>query len=280
VSGDPSQTENRRSFRCNVPESQREAVLRVGRRRLAVRLYNESAGGFAVWCERDPALAPDDRARLFTVFGTFEVRVAHVGELESDPPAEEPDGESPPSTPPSRFRIGLEVLGELDKDFRAPRTGTRRLSEWSTASSPFALGVLVTVLAASVVVGAVTAARWLISPAAAHIVPFLSSAEPEVSTGQLRPRAVARTLRLNDVQRDRLVTIAETAAGALRQLDELWRYDPPAERTRKQRLLLEATRREIMSMLTREQQRRWEALFEGWPDAVERTSSRGRVVGS
>jgi len=115
------ETDHRKAFRCNVPESQQEAVLCVGRRRLAVRLENESAGGFALWCERNPRIAPDDKARFFTSFGKFEVRVAHVAEVEPDPPGEEPEGGLARSTPPRGFRIGLELLREMDPRFRPPR---------------------------------------------------------------------------------------------------------------------------------------------------------------
>jgi hypothetical protein len=256
------EADHRTAFRCNVPESQQEAVLCVGRRRLVVHLQNESAGGFAVWCERNPRIATDDEARFFTSFGKFEVRVAHVAAVESDPPGEEPKGDLAPSTPPRGFRIGLELLREMDPRFRAPGEGGGPLGVPAIISSSFTLGVLMTLLIVAVIVGGVTAMTWLGSPAAAQFSLFQSPAEPDVSTGQLRMIAIARTLKLSDVQRDYLVTIAENAAATLRQLDELWRHDPPAERARKQRLLLEATRREIMSMLTQEQQRRWEAMFE------------------
>jgi len=256
------ETDNRKAFRCNVPESQQEAVLCVGRRRLAVKLQNESAGGFAVWCRRSPRIGPDDKARFFTSFGKFEVRVAHVAAVESDLPGEEPEGNQAPSTSPSGFRIGLELLGEMDAKFRPPGEGGGPLGVRAMISSGFTLGVLMTLLIVAVIIGGVTAVTWLGSPAAAQFSLFQPSAESNVSTGQLRLRAVARTVKLSDVQRDRLFTIAESAAATLRQLDELWRYDAPAERARKQRLLLEATRCEILSMLTREQQRRWEAMFE------------------
>jgi hypothetical protein len=256
------ETDNRKAFRCNVPESQQEAVLCVGRRRLAVRLQNESAGGFALWCERDPRLEPDDKARFFTSFGKFEVRVAHVAEVEPDLPGEGLEGDLASSTPQGGFRIGLELLREMDPKFRPPGEGGGPLGVRALISSGFTLGVLMTLLIVALIVGGVTALTWLSSPAAAQFSLFQSSADANVSTGQLRLRAVARTLELSDVQRDHLFTVAESAAATLKQLDELWQNDPPAERARKQRLLIEATRCEIMGMLTEDQQRRWEAMFE------------------
>jgi len=114
------ETDHRKAFRCNVPDSQQEAVLCVGKRRLAVRLQNESAGGFAVWCERNPRIAPHDEARFFTSFGKFEVRVAHVAAVEPDPLGAEPEGDLAPATPPGGFRLGLELLREMDPEFRPP----------------------------------------------------------------------------------------------------------------------------------------------------------------
>lgn len=269
-------TDKRKAFRCNVPESQQEAVLCVGKQRLAVRLQNESAGGFAVWCEHNPRIAPEDEARFFTSFGNFEVRVAHVAAVEPDPPGAEPEGDLAPATPPRGFRLGLELLREMDPEFRPPR----KAREWFTIPARIfpgsTLGALMALLIVALVVGGVTAVTWLASPAAAQFSlfqppakpmrtpaakPMLTpAAKPNVSTGQLRLREVARTLKLSDVQRDHLSTIVERVAATLKQLDELWQHDPPAERARKQRLLLEATRHEIISLLTPEQQRRWEAM--------------------
>jgi hypothetical protein len=75
------QAESRKTYRCAVPGSRQEAVLSVGRRRIQVQLENESSGGFAAWCERDPRLKRDDEAYLHTALAKFEVRVAYVTEV-------------------------------------------------------------------------------------------------------------------------------------------------------------------------------------------------------
>ncbi len=92
----------RRSFRCRVPESQQEAVLRARDWRFAVRLLNESVEGAAVQLDRDPGVEIDDVVRLTTTLGSFEARVAHVSRIQ---PAETAAGPAKPL-----FRLGLERL--------------------------------------------------------------------------------------------------------------------------------------------------------------------------
>jgi hypothetical protein len=77
-SPDPCPDERRKSFRCCVTAPQQAAELIVGRRRIAVRVTNESSGGLAVVVDGDPGVRVDDLAELLTSAGQSVVRVAHI----------------------------------------------------------------------------------------------------------------------------------------------------------------------------------------------------------
>ena len=97
--------DQRKSFRCPIPESQQEAELRVRWRRFAIRLFNESSGGFAALTDRDLGVAVGDMLTLTTGGGRYEVRVAHVTPIEPV----QTEGENAGAV----FRLGLERLHEL-----------------------------------------------------------------------------------------------------------------------------------------------------------------------
>lgn len=102
---DTSQENNnqRRSFRCRIRGPARQAELRIGERHVPVRLFDESAGGFAVISKEPPGVDCGAVIQLHLDSGAYEVRVAYVG------PAEEviSSGEAPP------LRIGLQRLRDL-----------------------------------------------------------------------------------------------------------------------------------------------------------------------
>lgn len=100
----------RKSFRCPTTESRRQCALIVGKTRLAVRLLDESAGGFAVLADGQPGVTENQQARLATAAGQFQVRVIHVRQIDPDDAA---DGASAGAESP-RFRIGLSRLGEVE----------------------------------------------------------------------------------------------------------------------------------------------------------------------
>ena len=105
----PQGSEKRSAFRCRVPASERESVLRVGRKRIPVRVLDESAGGFAVLVGRRPGVAADDVVRLWTDSGWHEARVVHV--CEHEPAISDGNGGGERETP--QFRVGLERLRDL-----------------------------------------------------------------------------------------------------------------------------------------------------------------------
>jgi Spy/CpxP family protein refolding chaperone len=92
----------RGSFRCRSGGPGRNAELRFNEQRLAVRLFDESAGGFAVVADRRPDLRRGDVVQLHLESAVFEVRVVHVDEM----------GPADSGACERVFRIGLQRLGE------------------------------------------------------------------------------------------------------------------------------------------------------------------------
>jgi hypothetical protein len=92
----------RESFRCPTCGPGRKAELRFHEQRLSVRLFDESAGGFAVVADTRPRLTRGAVGQLQLESAVFEVRVAFVGEME---PADA-RGRRP------AYRIGLQRLSE------------------------------------------------------------------------------------------------------------------------------------------------------------------------
>jgi hypothetical protein len=78
------QDERRGSDRCCMYGSQQAAELVVDKRRIAVRVLNQSSGGLAAVADSDPGLRVDDVAALITTTGQFMVRVARVGPVDDD----------------------------------------------------------------------------------------------------------------------------------------------------------------------------------------------------
>ena len=87
--------DRRNSFRCALPQTDEAGLLRTRRSDLMVRVVEKSAGGFALEAQAKPPLQIGQCLSLALSTGCYEVRVAHVTEL---------DGES---------RIGLALVREL-----------------------------------------------------------------------------------------------------------------------------------------------------------------------
>jgi hypothetical protein len=123
----------RKSFRCPIADVRQEAVMKVGDARIAVRLVDESAGGFAIEACNPPPLKIGDVFQLWTDTGWFEVQLANFAPIET-PCAEIKESasgkeeETPPrenSAPPfdaneatshggdPTFRLGLRRLNDL-----------------------------------------------------------------------------------------------------------------------------------------------------------------------
>ena len=120
--------DQRKSYRCPVDQTHAAAELAVGRRRVPIRLYNESSGGFAAVADSDPGVSLGDVVGLRTCNGTFEVRVAHVSRVET------PAGEN--RIRPPQFRLGLERLRDLASlsDYTHPHAARRGAA--ASACSP------------------------------------------------------------------------------------------------------------------------------------------------
>lgn len=67
--------DQRKTFRILVPDGQLQAVLKVGRRAVTVRMVDSSAGGFAVASHEVLPVKRGDVLRLRTSAGWHEVRV-------------------------------------------------------------------------------------------------------------------------------------------------------------------------------------------------------------
>jgi len=251
----------RKSFRCPVPNSRREAELRVRRRRLPVRLFNESSGGFAAWANRDPGVKVDEVAQLFTAVGRFEVRVAHVAQLA---PAEVGQHGAEPL-----FRIGLERLRELNKPAEVPHWHSGRLEGLCSSRLVMLLvGVAFTLVLAAAAMGAVHILHRLNTPQFAGWGDRGASLWQSHGAAECEPRCLTETVQqlgLTRWQQKQIHQITEMTAHALQQFDAQLKDDDPDLRTRKQAMVLEAARAEVLNMLTDEQRARWESLFEQLP---------------
>jgi len=246
--------EQRKSFRCGVADAQQDAELKVGRRLIPVRLFNESSGGFAAWAERDLGVTAEDVVQLFTNAGGFEVRVAHVARIEPEDAKGEP-----------LFRVGLERLHELE--FPSDRLRRRRralgwLRLGALLPSSVSVVVILTILILAIVTGGVAVLRKPRPPESRGFVQReCQPRQPAHGRADSLAKGVQQ-VTLSKAQQERIRQIAEMTARAFQELDSRWKNDTPEQRARRQQLLLEATRREILSLLTEEQRERWQSVFE------------------
>jgi hypothetical protein len=247
--------DQRKSYRCPVDEAHQAAELAVGRRRVPIRLYNESAGGFAALADNDPGVSLGDVVGLRTCSGTFEVRVAHMSRVE--PAAGDDRG------PQSTFQLGLERLRDLaslSELHPQARDALRGIARPRFFPSTAVGTVAIVLLLAAVAMNGVTmwcSAQTPPQPTAAGAFPL----SPVQSPGG--DPAFAETLGevgLTQAQQARLRDVAATAAKALQDIDAQWQRDPPEQRMRKQSVLLGAVRREILQSLPEEQRARWKTL--------------------
>jgi len=248
--------DQRKSFRCKVPEPHRDALLKVGRRRFPVHLFNESAGGFAAWSDRDLHLTVGDVVSLSTASGDFDVRVAYLMEID--------EKEADITAEGSLFRIGMERLSDLqgpaEKSVRANAARTRqsRLLPSNTC-----IVVATTLLVLGVIAGSVAVldnrSDWLLRVIGRP--PAVANHFPNGGAERTALAEAVREIRLSNAQQKQLQDVAATTVEAIEQLDASWAGDSAEQRARKQALVLKAARSEILGALTPEQRRRWESLF-------------------
>ena len=70
--------DQRRWFRCAVPEGQAQALLRLGGRDTLIRIVNASAGGYALSVPRVLNIDVGDLFPMRTTSGWSEIRVVHA----------------------------------------------------------------------------------------------------------------------------------------------------------------------------------------------------------
>lgn len=121
-------SENRRSFRCPVPEEGVRAELRIGRRRIPVQLHDESAGGFAVTAAECLDVKRSDVFQLHFDSRVFDVSLIHLFE----------QGPKDPARGARTYRIGLQRLGEIVAPPSAGPLSQRLLSNVLRLPSPSA----------------------------------------------------------------------------------------------------------------------------------------------
>jgi len=73
--------DERKSYRCTVPEARRSCELKVKANVLPVSLVNESKRGFAVLIDRLDGLKIGDKAQLHTDMGWFAVRIVYINKV-------------------------------------------------------------------------------------------------------------------------------------------------------------------------------------------------------
>jgi hypothetical protein len=94
----------RKSVRCPLVGTNDGELEFSPEKRVPVRIENESAGGFGIYCNADVSLWENEVLMLYRGADVYEVRVAHVSEVEVPRRSEEPEPEWLP------LRIGLERL--------------------------------------------------------------------------------------------------------------------------------------------------------------------------
>ncbi len=120
---DRPQTNQRQSFRCPVPDWRQEGELRIGPQKLAVRVLDESSGGFALATETEPKFESGAKglARVGDDWHQVEVvRVMPIDlESEAEPQQETNDScneteEAPsqPQEPIKAYLIGIKRIGD------------------------------------------------------------------------------------------------------------------------------------------------------------------------
>ncbi|NQU21386.1 MAG: hypothetical protein HQ567_08895 [Candidatus Nealsonbacteria bacterium] len=246
---DPEQKyiNQRKSYRCQVPEGQEYAELQVGRRRTPIRLFNESAGGFAALVQANVRVKVNDVLGLSTTMGRFEVRVAYVSEVIQ---ASSGKGQEEPL-----LRIGLDRLDDSSPSARSkPRP--------NHAKSNLPMTTILAVACVALVIVAV-----VFGTAALTSGPDGPVRLPDVTNGKLAlpgpggepaPAQELSEIGLSDAQHRKIQAAAAMAAKTFQELDGQWNDDTPEQRARKQAMVWDTARREILNRLTNEQQKRWE----------------------
>ena len=254
MSSSQENVDQRKSYRCRVPEGQEHAELQVGRRRTPIRLFNESAGGFAALVEGNPGIKVDDVLELITSLGRFEARVAYVSQVMQASSGRK-QGEP-------LLRIGLERLRDLSPVARFEAQPDRASTNWPT-TTVLAVGCVALVIVA-VVFGTTALTSGPDGPDGPVPPPGVADGALAVAglAAEPAPAETLSQLGLSDAQQRQIQAAAAMAAKTFQELDGQWNDDTPGQRTRKQAMVWGAARREILDRLTDEQRKRWEQSFQ------------------
>lgn len=295
-------SENRRSFRCPVPEESVRAELRIGRRRIPVQLHDESAGGFAVTAAECPDVKRSDVFQLHVDSRVFDVSLVHLFE----------QGPKDPARGARTYRIGLQRLGEVVAPPNAGPLSQRLLSNVLPLPSPSAhapvsfSGILLAlvVVAAPLLFaglffyyyttrdtsaeGSARAADLIARPLG--LVPgeslpgnpgpagraSMAGAASTASGGPSSWASIARLpgaaallaspmireLEMTENQQRRIREIVDQTAGAFKEIDVHLRGITRQDQSELERKLLEAGREKALGLLTPEQRRRFQTLVD------------------
>ncbi len=278
--------EQRNAFRFPVTSLEQEAVLKIGWSDVPVRLINESAGGLAAQVDRLPKVQVDDVVRLRTSAGQIEAKIAHITKERS------PDGDvqanlKQQQPPVQIYRIGLERLEETEPwEHEKHRFGLlARLRQTNLVPSPVVLMImLITTLLVGMIFPIVMLASLLYfdPPLAKRVVEWsfqqmaainvedqipgllADSHAPQSlvlghlpeATALLSPK-VGKKLSLSEPQQRQMRQIVQVTNDALRQID---RHDKSSRRFQTRAALCKEARRQMLDVLTPEQQARWKEL--------------------
>jgi len=280
--------DQRQSYRIPVTTVRRGCELTVGDQTLSARLLDQSAGGFAVLVDRLAGLDVDHMAQLATDSGSYSVRVVHIAEL--------PGADSLSGGVKTIYRLGLSREGEAIPDLQpSTRWFAPSLLFRSGPSNPS--GGLMLVLGGLLAVGAVAVALWLtgtgwsvdslVDPNAMDSGPSIRSyfqndgratKQPARSSKRSEPLqdesfrrlpgatamtlpAVADRLELSDAQREKIQTLIDETAEAIRDLGQQSRGLPRGEIARQRAELLDRSRQEALKQLNEQQRAAWEELM-------------------
>jgi hypothetical protein len=240
------QDDRRRSFRYGVDPTRRDARLFCGHRSVAVQIVNESAGGFGVACDVRPHVRPGEEARLECATGTFAVRVTYVLERART------EEHGKPAT--VAYRLGLERTADLgaaaaDQATRRAIQGTAGQSAPMHPVKSLALTAIVAFLA-SLAVGSAVHLHG-----ARAVVVEGTAGGPAAPPAPSRPQMlslVSDRLGLSKAQREQFEHVAHGASAAVRELDVCWQSEAPEHRRRKENLVLEAVKEDVIRMVGNE----------------------------
>lgn len=253
-------SDQRKTFRIQIPEGREQAALIVGKREVTVRILDESAGGFAVALMEDVEVHQNQVHVLKTSTGMYQTRVARIEHFE--------DGQL----------LGLMRLSDLSEEGgKAPQIASWQDSLFApqqsggTGSSRISIGVGLAVVLGTIVCGlAIYGIRYLPSqrgPGSGQLARDFADAV----TGEIeKPREAERVAReKSDAAKGSVAARTPEYVGQQARVsaEVLFRLQLTADQSRRIRDILQrssgdlaSAEAEIRSVLTSEQVKKWGSL--------------------